>query len=364
MISVSRIVGQWLGLCRKPPVLHTTPVAFIESPATANPTPSGSGGGAGGSGRIGRGIGVLSGSIRTVNREKRLLWFSVLVGLVIVFMFIAHYALHVLGSYPYEMISYPLGLVLTFSIELISVFCFCLILAGLFLNSPSDPADMGGSIRKGLSRAKTHAGALLCWSGFMAVIGTSMVLLVTSAGDLTLSSLITRFPFGYIVTPEVYGQGPIAGLFHIRYASLATIQLMIVNVTLFILTAFVVPVLVLENKPLPAAIGKSTRLFKTIWGEMLVCILLLGMVIIAFSLLSVIFQVIFNAVLLDSPFWYEFYYQGGWRAVAALYMTVWIALVLILATVSGIVIRNLYAYTTTGRIPVVPDANRTQERTG
>ena len=353
MTSVSEILGQWFGLCRKPPVLRTAPAAFMDLSVTANPAQPGSGGATGGSGRIGRGIGILSESIRTVKREKRLLWFSVLVGLVIAFMFMSLYALHVLESYPYEMISYPLGLALTFCIELISVFCFCLILAGLILSRPTDPAETGGSIREGLSKAKTHATALFCWSGIMAVIGTSIVLTIFSTGDLTIQSLITRFPFGYIVTPEVYGQGPIAGLFHVLYASLATIQMMIINVALFILTAFVVPVLVLERKTLSAAIGESTCLFKKSWGEMLVCILLLGMVIVAFSLVSMIFQVIFNAVLLDSPFWYEFYYKSGWRAVAALYMALWFALVLIVATIAGVVIRNLYTYTTTGRMPVV-----------
>ena len=362
LAQLSEIIQKNMGWCPNTGMVRAAPsVLSVPSGVMLPLEPDG---GAGGSGRIGRGIEVLSGSIKTLNKEKRLLWFSVLAGLVIAFMFMAQYALHVLGSYPYEMISYPLGLVLTFCIELISVFCICLILAGLFLNRPADPVDAGVSIRAGLSKATTHARALFCWSGIMAVIGTSVYLLIVSTGDLSIQSLITRFPFGYIVTPEIYGPGPIAGLFHIQYASIATIQMMIINVAVFILTAFVIPVLVLERKPLSAAIGESTRLIKKIWGEMLVCILLLGIVITGFSLISGIFQVIFSAVLLDSPFWYEFYYKGGWSAVAALYMAAWFTLVLIITTVSGIVIRNLYTDTTSGRMPEVPEGYGRNETSG
>ncbi|WP_321506217.1 hypothetical protein [uncultured Methanoregula sp.] len=337
------------GWCPNTRMIKTAPVMLSTPPAFV--LPSGQAGGAGGQGRIGRGIELVAGSIRTLTREKQLLWFSVLTGLVIAFMFLAQYTLHVLGSYPYEMISDPAWMVLTYAIGLSGIFCFSFLLSGLVLNlSPEDPKK-DQSIREGLSEAGKYLRPLLTWSAILAVAGTGIYLLFRSAGELTIDSLINRFPFGYIVEPEAYGTGPIAGGFHIMYAADATFMMMIITLFLFAITAFIVPALVLEKKSIPGAIGESARLIRKSWGEMLVCFLILGTALIAFTALSWLFQMLFYAVELNGPFWYEFYYKGGWRVVAALYMAAWMIFALAGATIAGIAIRDLYTYAKTGRMP-------------
>jgi hypothetical protein len=285
-------------------------------------------------------------------REKHLLWFSALAGLVIAFIFLAQYIIQVLGSYPYDMISEPAGMVLTFLIELVCLFCFCFLLSGLVLCRSAEDRGTELTIRGGLSVAGKYLRPLLAWSGILAVVGTLVFVWIRSLGGyLTINSLITRFPFGYIVTPETFGQGPIAGNFHIMYASDSTFLMMTITIVLLAATAFIVPVLVLEKKSLTMAIHESGRLLRKSWAEMLVAFLILGIILVAFTALSWIFQPVFSAVQLNNPFWYEFYYKGGWVAVAALYMTAWMIIALIGATVGGIAIRNLYLYSRTGGIP-------------
>nr|WP_320161912.1 DUF6159 family protein [uncultured Methanoregula sp.] len=334
-------------------MMKTAPAVLSTPPATVHPLEPD--GGAGGAGRIGRGAGIVADSIKTLVRNRQLLWFSVLTGIVIAFMFIAQYTLHVLGSYPYEMINSSLWPILTFIIELVSVFCLCFLLAGLVLNRSSDPRGKAGSFRQGLSKAKDHLRPILIWSGIMAILGTGVYFLIQSTGDLTITSLIIRFPFGYIMEPEAYGPGPIAGGFHIMYAAGSTFLMMVINVILLVLTLFVIPVLALEKKSLSYALGESARLVRQCWGEILVCFFILGIIFIAFTLLSGVFQIIFSAVELNGQFWYEFYYMRGWAAVALVYMAAWTVLVLIGATLAGIAIQNLYQYAKTGMMPGAPE---------
>ncbi len=350
MTRVSEMAEHWFGLCRKTPTLHASPSAFTVRPVAVNAAQPGDGGASGGAGRLRRGVGIAAGSVKTLARETHLLWFSALTGLVIAFVFLAQYALAILGSYPYELISGPAGIVLTFCIEWVAIFCFCFLLAGLVLYRPAEDGGRAHTIRDGCSEAGKYLRPLLAWSGILAMAGTGIYYLFRLTGDLTINSLITRFPFGYIVEPEAYGQGPIAGTFHLMYASNATFLMMIITVVLFAITAFITPVIVLEKKTLTMAVAESVQLTKKIWGEMLVCFLILGIALVAFTTLSGLFQVLFSAVELSSPFWYEFYYKGGWGAVAALYMTAWMILALAGATVAGIAIRNLFTYAKTGRM--------------
>jgi hypothetical protein len=356
LAQLSEIIRKGMGWCPNAQMIKTAPVVFSTPPAIVHPLEPD--GGPGGSGRIGRGIQVVTESIRTLVREKQLLWFSVMTGLVIAFMFMAQYTLRVLDTYPYDMISDSLWIVLTFTIEMVSLFFIFYLLAGLVLSRPTERRGMGISIREGLLKAKAYVRPLVVWSGIISILGTGIYLLIRSSADLMMSSLMLRFPFGYIVTPEAYGIGPIPGTYFILYASYSTLLMMTINVILLVLTLFVVPVLVLERKTLYGAIGESVRLMKKSWGEMLVCFLIFGVILIAFTSLSGIFQIIFDAVSLNGPFWYEFYYKGGWGAVAAAYITAWIGLVLIGATLAGIAIRNLYRYATTGQIPGAPEGEQ------
>src|SRR5512137_1439449 len=81
MTRVAEIAGPWLGLCRKPPALHALQMSIAIPPEFAHEgVPDG---GSGGSGTIRRGIGAALSGMRTLNRNRQLLWFTLLAGLML-----------------------------------------------------------------------------------------------------------------------------------------------------------------------------------------------------------------------------------------------------------------------------------------
>jgi hypothetical protein len=342
---------QYLGWCPNAPAMRTATVVLTTPPFTLHPLEQD--GGAGGSGRIGRGIGLATGSLKTLIRNKRLLWFSFLTGFVMLFMFGAEFSLHVFGTYPYTPIEYSLWLALVFTIQMISVFCMYFLLACLILSVSSGLSGRAVTLREGLSKARSHMRSLLGWSVVMALLGTALYVIQNQYfGDLnfTLIQIIDQFPFNFILLPEIYSTGPIGGGYHILSAVAFTIFATIINVFFFILTLFVVPVLVLENKHLPGAVAESISLVKKVWGEIITCFLIFGLILLVISLASFIFSIVHGVV---SPDNLLFWYPGeGWIAGAALYMLVWCILAIIGSTVVGISLTGLYSYAKTGRMPV------------
>ena len=361
LTHLSEIVHKGMGWCPNAQMFKTTPAVLSTLPAIVHPLEPD--GGAGDAGRIGRGAGIVADSIKTLVRNRQLLWFSVLTGLVIVFMVAAQYLLRVLGSYPYEMIGFPLWVILSFAIELVSIMGISYVLAALVLYRSSEYSGHPITIREGLSGTKEQIRPLFCWSLILASGVTAVfIILLQYFGDVMLSvlSLITRFPFYFILEPEVNGPGPIAGGFHLMFASTFTVVLMILNVLVLLLTLYVVPVLVLEKKSIPGAIAESARLIKKSWGEMVVCFLIFGVLLLLVSLTSLIFQLAYNAITFESQsFWFQvFWYKGGWIITGGLYILIWCALAVIGSTAAGIAMWELYTYSTTGQRPVTQEEKR------
>ncbi len=85
----------WLGLCRKPPAMHALQVSAGILPAFAHEGVPG--GGSGGPGAIRRGIGAALSGMGTLNRNRHLLWFTLLAGLVLAGNAIGQAALRSIG---------------------------------------------------------------------------------------------------------------------------------------------------------------------------------------------------------------------------------------------------------------------------
>ena len=82
MTRVSEIVEHWFGLCPKAPVFRASQTSIVHLPEPAHEGPPN--GGAGGSGTIQRGIEAALSGTKTLARNRQLLWFALLVGLVLV----------------------------------------------------------------------------------------------------------------------------------------------------------------------------------------------------------------------------------------------------------------------------------------
>ena len=99
LTRLSETIHEGMGWCPNSPTVRTTPVVLAVPSATAHPAQPGSGANDGGQGRIQRGLSIATGSIRAMFRERHLLWFSLIAGIVILFLIVAegwsvtHYAL-------------------------------------------------------------------------------------------------------------------------------------------------------------------------------------------------------------------------------------------------------------------------------
>ncbi|MHB8163634.1 MAG: DUF6159 family protein [Methanoregula sp.] len=355
LARLGEIVHQWMGWCPNAPAMRTAATVLSTPPVTVNPLePEG---GAGGSERIGRGIQVATGSLKTLARNKQLLWFSLLTGLVMLFMIAAFFSLRVYGTYPYPAIAYPLWLALVFSIQAITVFCLYFLLAGMVLSVSAGSSGGMVSFRKGLSDARSHVRSIAGWSVGMALLGTALLAAIelryADSLFIAISSIIGQFPFYFVLRPEVLGPGPIPTVVNPLSAATFTIAAMIINVVFFILTLFVVPVLVLENKRLPDAVAESFSLVKKVWGEIIASLLVFFLIVIVISLCSLIFRVAYGVVTFDDLFssYQLFWYQGGWIASAALYILVWCTVTVICSTAVGVSLFGLYSYAKSGRMP-------------
>jgi hypothetical protein len=355
MTLVSTLTDCWLGLCRKTPVLHDAPAVVLGDPGEIRSVQPDAGGAARGQGRIRDGIGIATGSIRTLFTEIRLLAFSVLSGLLILVLVLAErwnlshidssYAASSLVTIPVSdsyLIVFDLRL---FLIEAVCLSGFTLLLAALIHYRNARNAAMPITIRSAFSAAGRHAGTLAAFSITMAFVAT-VLLEIASQNQVTgtVVSAITHtmfwLPYAYYFAPN--------GIFTTLFLSF---QMVVANTVLFLLALYVVPVIVLENKGLLLAIAGSFRLIKMTWREVLGCALVFGAIILVVALIGLAIGQ--SPALLNYD--YDFFLQESRGLVlmaAACYGFLLACGVLIAlgATVLGIAVTDLYACRKTGQI--------------
>src|SRR5208337_2478745 len=168
MTRVSEIVEHWFGLCRKPPALHAMQTGTgIPPESTFEGFPDGGGGG---SGTIRRGIGTALSGMRTLNRNRQLLWFTLLAGLVLAGNSIAQGALSYITWTMAPYIGETEWVILNFILEFATLFFLVFLLVGLVL-SISSKKEGHVSFFEGLAGAKKYKNAIFVWSVVLAFAG-------------------------------------------------------------------------------------------------------------------------------------------------------------------------------------------------
>lgn len=350
MTSSAETAGHGLGLCRKQPMVCALPTGGVNSP---DPAYEGSpDGGAGGSGTIQRGIGSAHSGMKTLIHNPQLLWFSLLAGLVLVGHIIAQGVLFVLlYSTEWEIFFHPFGvlwrsfvdpfytnllisLTVKFAVELSMVFCLVFLLAGLVLSLSSKEGG-SASLFQGLARAKKYYRPLAGYSLLVALTGTLLIF----AFEYTslriwdfLDNMLSLYP---LYLKDFFARDVMLWGTEAAYGEILIISA--INVFLFILTLFVIPLLVLERKSLKEAVSGSFTLLKKIWGEVGSCVFCLGIIIFAAFLPYLLTGAVFE--------------HGGYTinpgdvwlvAVGILYVLAIFSFALVVATVGGIAALDLY----------------------
>jgi hypothetical protein len=309
--------------------LRTAPPVLATPPVTLNPAQPG--GGAGRAGRIDRGIKLTTGSIRLLFRNRRLLWFSLLTGLVMVFSLVSTLYLQFISGtdlFPWTnlatgpasvMITYGSlpWIALTFIIGLTSTFFTYYLLAALIACVSLIDSGRTATVRDGLVQARQYRWQLFSWAAIGAFIGTVSSFFMTPA--TTTSGAIGNLGIHFIVA---------------------------FTVCFYFLTLFVVPLLVLASEDLVTAIAGSLSLFRKVWAEILVCFIIYFLIVFVVVLTSL-------APMIAIGFSGSATSVSAAVAVVVAYMLVILILLFIGSTILGITITGLYLYGKTGTIPAI-----------
>jgi len=347
MTRVSEITEHWFGLCRKPPTVHTAPVLLTTPTETIladRPDSSGSG-------RIRLGVSIAAGSLKTMVRNRYLLSFSFLSGLVMFFLLVAK----VWDVQNWEN-TLPFDITLTlgnshmvfdpwlFLVETICLFCFTILLACLVLHRNGNGSHAQVTFREGFLGARTYAGPLAILSLELALIATVVF------ETIYQTEFFTDVIFGYFasffwIPFEYVPYGDVSA----HYISFIII---FINICLFLVSLWLVPVIVLKKRLIPA-LAESATLIKKTWHEMLGCILVYGTIVIGVAVVALVIG--------HLP---EMLFQGydatnrGYPLMMVLYYGFILACFILMAagfTAAGVAIADLYHIGKSDGISGIPE---------
>jgi hypothetical protein len=358
MTQVSDVIRGWLGWCPNTPVIQTAPAVFAVPSAAAHPAQPGSSGAAGGQGRIRHGIGIATGSIKTMVRNRHLFWFSLLAGIVILSLVVAEaYIVANSGNALPVLVSIPITdsfLIFDsriFLLEAVCLSCFNLLLAGLVLYRFRGSTGKYLKIRDAFSAVNPHAGTLAALSIVMAVAGTILEALATQTqivGKIVagMSMVVFYLPYAYYL-PDLLSS-----------ALFFSAIIIAVTILQFLLALYVVPLIVLENKGLLPALAGSVMLMKKTWGEILGCILVFGVIILLVAAVALVIGQ--SPLLLNHD--YDFFLQFSrgkvlMTAVCYGFLLACGILVAVGSTVMGMAVTNLYSCGKTGPDHRIPETD-------
>jgi len=258
--------------------------------------------------RISRSIELVKTSWRILMEDKKLLIFPVLSGIVMLIV-IATFILPLIFSQDALSLATNsvAGIILLFLFYLVSYFVVIFFNVGLItcVNAKLHGKDM--TIGEGLSAAVSHAGSILAWAVIAATVGLVLRMIEDRAGFL-----------GQIAA------GLVGGVWSL-------------------VTMFVVPVLVFEEKGVIDAMKSSLALFKKTWGESIVGSLSIGLI---FGVIGIVaFLLMFFAVLTQSHHILVMY------AAIAIFIVLIAILGILSSAMQGIFVTALYSYAKTGVVP-------------
>jgi hypothetical protein len=342
MTRVSEVIRDWLGWCPNAPPMRTSPTVLLVVPETilaVQPDRSGPADSTGS--RVRGGISIAVGSLKTMVRDRHMLWFSLFSGLLMIFLFALLYWAR--GNIYYDpfLIRILLGdFILWFDPRLIPIlalclFCFTFLTSGLILYRNADRTDHPLSVREGFAGARTHTGPLAALSIAMALFGTILIAVITSDNLTNISIQLMGFllPSPWILPNRLE--------FSITFWLFGAI--LFTNIILFLALLYVVPVIVLENKGLvPALAGSVTLIWKT-WREMLGCLIVYGTLVLLAGVISLVISQSLSLSNYDPGFWYS---QGFLMPIVALCYAITLLCIIILmaacSVAAGVAIADLY----------------------
>jgi len=373
MTGHAKSPGSWAGLCPKSPGMHTAAAVLAGRPELVHPAPSDGGGPAGRPGGVRDGTSIAVAGIKALARDRQLLWFTFLAGLIMLFLVLAEGWSHryidpafpavvLIGDTSYSVdlqflwIAIPVGQAIfifyfgLFFIEAACLFGFCIVLAGIILHRSGGRGRRPASFREGLFMVHESLGSL-------GVLSLGMALIATVAHELTFNNLVFSkmiqrimelfwLPYAYYV-PQNWTLGAV--WYSAYFFSPA---LMVINGLLFLASLYLVPAIVLEKKGLISAVAGSVALLKRTWREVLGCIIVFGLIVLGIFAVGILIGQ--SPALLNHD--YDFFIsrsRGYLSMMVACYgfiIACW-ALMAAAFSAAGVAIADLYTVAKTGQVP-------------
>jgi len=265
---------------------------------------------------VGRSIELVKTSWNILMDEKKLMVFPVLSGIVIL-MVILTFVLPLLfaGNFlDLTSIGPVLYYGLLFVFYLVSYFVVIFFNTALItcVNAWLNGRDMTAA--EGLSNAVRHIGSILVWALISATVGLILRIIHDKAGFI-----------GQIATAIVGGVWSLV-------------------------TFFVVPILILEDKGVVDSIKESVSLIKKTWGESIVGS---GSIMLIFVAIGIVgFLVVFATLLVGN--------MVVFGIAAVLFIFLVVVLAIVASAMQGIFVTALYMYARTGTVPAAFDKNLIQ----
>jgi hypothetical protein len=313
-MEIISVCKQYLGWCPNTPAIRTAPVVLMAPPENIHPAQPIDGGSAGSPGRIRYGATIAIGSLKAIFRDRQLLRFTFLSGLVMLFLiaveeFIATQNAYIVThldnslsfiiSYPPEDplivydtrffdISIPFGDsffsfdVRLFVIEMFCLFCFTVLLACLVIYRTGKGTLRPPTIRESIAGVSAHARSLATLSVTMALFGALLNAIIFQTqffGKIVfmIEMAVFNLPYAYYLQGEP-----------IYMAVYYSFEIMFINIILFLVALYVVPVIVLEKKGLVPALAGSVTLMRRTWRELLGCAVIYGAIVLGVAAIALV----------------------------------------------------------------------------
>jgi len=355
MHLISGITNIWEGLCRKPPLIHTKQTnIWIPHKSDLKRLPEGGGRG---SGTILRGVGAVLSGMRTLNRNRQLLWFTLLAGLVLAGNSIYQAVLNYIDWNMHVQLDITLLYVLDFFVEFVTLFCLVFLLAGLVLSISSKKGD-SASFFNGVAGARKYLKVIFLWSVILALAGWLLATIYINISVCQVSpcsffkifgpgifpGILIQFPFNWTLDWNMFTEFPGYGgrslfLWIYPFGFIKALPISAINLLLFILTPFVVPLIVLEQKILKEAVVRSFVMMKNTWTELSACAIFLGSVLFSVFITYLLVQAASGMV---SPYETVAHPTYIWIAIGFFYDFALLTFLFIMATIGGIAALDLY----------------------
>jgi len=259
---------------------------------------------------IGRSWELVKASGKILMEDKKLLVFPLISGIVTLLVVISFFLPLVLsGAVMGQAISGPAWFVYLFLFYVVSYFVVIFFNTGLITCVSARLQGRDTTIGEGISNAIRHIGPILVWAVIAATVGIILRTIQNRSGTL------------------------------------GRITLAIAGGIWSLVTMFVIPVLVLEDKGVVDAMKESVALFRKTWGESVVGSISIGLIFGAIALVGLLSAL-------------AAFFTGNIavKVLAGALFLVFIAVISVVSSaMQGIFVTALYTYAKTGNVPVAFD---------